>query len=115
MEFDVNDIDMKELERQRYDAIKKAGKYIEVDILIGAKENTKDTPTSIRPVITTTLHGAKPTEIGAMYIMLKEMAEHFQENYPMECLLALMTTKSRTLGTAEYDIDDKDDDKSKEE
>ena len=51
--MEIKDVDMFELENQRSEAIKKTGKYIELNIIIGAENDTSsDGSVGKYPVIT---------------------------------------------------------------
>lgn len=60
-------IDINEMEQQRYNAIKRKGEYVELDILIGVDDNEFKGHTGKMPVVTTQIHGAGPTEMACMY------------------------------------------------
>ena len=99
------DVDANELERQRYDAIKKSGEYLELKILIGTEKDSYKNHEGKAPVISTHMHGCGSEEIGSLYIILKSMIDHYKKKYPVACLLADLTMDCKNLGTIECDIE----------
>lgn len=108
MEFDS--IDIPEFEKQRYKSIKNSGKYIEMNILIGAEKEKFDGKTGRLPVVSMTLHDCGPEEVASMYVTLKTMMKQYQEDYPTECLLAelFMDSDDFTTHRTRYRIDDEE-------
>ena len=97
-------LDINEMEKQRYEHIKKSGAYIELDILIGAKTDTFDGHTGKLPVINSYMNGCGKEEIGNMYIILKSMVEYYREQYPMECALAELTMSCNRMSEFPSDM-----------
>ena len=100
-------LDVNECEQQRYDLIKKAGRYLEFDILIDARDDD-DTDKNKMPVITTVMHCANSKAIAQLYTMLNAVKEQLEETYPMECLLSKMTMSYDNVGYIETDIKHKE-------
>ena len=98
------DIDPHELERQRYEEIKKAGRYLELNILIDANEEKYDSKNGNMPVVTTCLHGCTGKEISALYMLLGMMREQLEEDYPLECVMADMRLRTKDYGTISTQI-----------
>lgn len=102
MEFDV---DMGELEQQRYNEIKKKGKYLELDILIDADDTDENEMTHSKiPVVTTCMHGSGPEEIACLYATLKALIDHYETEYPVECFLSKIGLKLNHLGSTETPV-----------
>lgn len=97
-------IDINEMEQQRYDAIKKSGHYLELDILIGSEDEKYDGHTGKMPVVTTCMHGCEAKDISAMYMILGLIREHFEEEYPMECLMANIGMSAQHMGTIQTEV-----------
>ena len=104
MEFNV---DMSELEKQRYKAIKNSNKYIELNILIGTDdEETYKDRTGKMPVITTIMNNCTSSDIGGMYMTLRNLVDHFEKEYPLECIVAKQSMKITDIGSREFNLDD---------
>ena len=84
-------VDVDEFENQRYEAIKKSGKYIELQIIIGTEKETFNGREGKMPVVKGCMHHCGPEEVGNMYVILKQMTEYYKEKYPMECAFAELT------------------------
>lgn len=101
--FDNMDVNMEELERQRYDAIKKTGQYLELNVLIGAENENEDT-THKFPVVTTTMCHCGSREISCLYATVRAFLKSFEEKYPLECLaVKLGIVDVNDLGSIEAD------------
>ncbi|MDE6946245.1 MAG: hypothetical protein K2P14_03560 [Anaeroplasmataceae bacterium] len=99
MELDVN---INELEQQRYNAIKETNEYIEINILIGKEKEKLDNDRIGRmPVITTTMHGCGAEEVACMYSTLTALVEYFEKQYPAECCFAELCMYSNDMGSIE--------------
>ena len=96
MEYNV---DIDEMERQRYNSIKKSGKYIELNIIIGAEKEKFDGHIGKLPVVQSCAHNCGPEEIANMYSVLKNMVEYYRKEYPAECLLAELTMNCDNMGS----------------
>ena len=105
MKFD--EINVNKTEQQRYDDIKKKGKYVELDILIGAEKDEFEGHTGKLPVVTTVMKGCGPEEIACLYVTLQNLCEHFEKEYPMECMLSKIAMDVEYIGTVETRIDKK--------
>lgn len=97
-------IDMCEMEKQRYDRIKKSGSYMELDILISGETEKFDGHTGKMPVVTTCMHGCGPEEVANMYVVLKNMMEYYEKEYPVECALANLTMKCNHMGSVDQPL-----------
>lgn len=100
------EIDECELEKQRYDAIKKSDKYLEVTILVSSESEETTEETSTVPVIRVNMNNCTGFDVGYTYLALKHLSEDFMKNYPKECLYAEFTTDYKNLGM----IGEKDED-----
>lgn len=98
-------IDMNEMEQQRYNHIKKSGKYIELNILIGCEDEKFDGKIGKLPVVTTCMHGAGSTEVMCMYQILGLLREHLEEEYPAECILSKIATNVSYEGHIETPVE----------
>lgn len=103
-------IDVSEMERQRYHEIKSKGEYIEVNILIGTERDNFKGHNGKMPVVTTTLHGCGKEEISCMYLTLKALAKQFEEDYPIECMMGEMLMNTESMGTIKIERDPKKED-----
>lgn len=99
MEFNV---DMNALEKQRYDAIKKSGEYLEFNVLIPCEKEQHEDWNGKMPVVTTCMHGAGPEEIANLYAVLCKMVEFYEKRYPAECLFAKLTIDCTRM--ADFDV-----------
>lgn len=98
MNFDH--IDINEMERQRYNAIKKTGEYLELNILIGAGKDRVDGCDCKMPVVTTTMSKVGPEEVGCLYATLKQVIQYYEKHYPLECLLSKMGMSVEDMGSS---------------
>lgn len=101
MNFNLN---KNEMEQRRYNAIKKSGEYIELNILIGVKQDKFDGHTGKIPVIQGTMKGCGSEEIANMYTVLQNLIEYYEETYPMECMLAKATMDCNRMGVIDTPI-----------
>lgn len=105
----IDDVNIKELEKQRYADIKQRGKYIEVDILIDAEDDISNTTDiSKTPVISTSFHQCTSRDIAFMYAALISIAKDFEKDYPAECLYAKMALNARDVADSKFDISEED-------
>lgn len=113
--MEIKDVDMFELENQRYEAIKKTGEYIELKILIGAEyDASSDGSVGKYPVITTTMQGCGMKEVAGLYATLQGVIEQLEKNYPMACMLSKLTMSIGHIDTLERDINTEDVDKKED-
>lgn len=105
MKFDK--IDVNKMEQQRYDNIKKKGEYIELDILIGTEKDDFGGRKGKLPVVTTTMKDCGPEEIACLYATLQNLCEHFEKEYPMECMLSKLAMEVQHVSTVQTKIDRK--------
>ena len=103
------DVDINEMERQRYNTIKKNGKYIEVNILVGAEDDvTYKGHKGRMPVIHTEMHNCSSKDISCMYLSLKTLLDDFKEDYPKECLLGEIMFNCHDLSSVNLDTNDEE-------
>lgn len=109
MEF--HSIDVPEMERQRYQSIKKTGRYVELNILIGTEEDTKENGASTNsPVISTCMHKCGPKEIACLYATLQAVSNILKERYPIECLLGEIGIEVKNMGSIDSSVDEDEED-----
>ena len=90
MEF--HSIDIPEMERQRYNAIKRTGQYVELNILIGVEnEEEKDNTAVKSPVVSMHMHNCGP---------------NLEKQYPVECLMGNLTMKIEGMGSINIPLSD---------
>lgn len=105
MEF--HSIDIPEMEKQRYNAIKRTGQYIELNILIGVEnEEEKDNTTVKSPVVSMHMHDCGPVEVASLYATTKAVIENLEKQYPVECLMSNLTMKIEGIGSANIPLSD---------
>lgn len=101
MEF--HSIDIPEMEKQRYESIKKSGEYMELNVLIGAESNDLGGGlVSKAPVITTHINNCGPQEIGCMYMTLREIIKSMEKKYPTECYVSKLAMRVEDVGEIPY-------------
>lgn len=101
------EIDIEEMERQRYNSIKKSDKYLELNILIGEeKEEFENGHKGRVPVVKTTMIHCSTEVIMALYSTLQSLINHYEEKYPVECFLAKHIAEASYIG--EFDNSSKD-------
>lgn len=108
MELNSDNIDINQLEKQRYDAIKKTGNYLELNILIGTDDETLDGGLCRIPVVTTTASHVGAKEMGFLYGILQEMCKFYEKEYPLECFMYKMGAKVQHLGFTQTRPEDKE-------
>lgn len=108
MEFDK--VDVNEMEKQRYEHIKKSGRYTELNILIGVEsEGFADDTEYKTPVITLDMHNCTAKEVSCMYVSLKEIMKTLEKQYPVECFMAELGMEVETVGSLDFEsLDDTD-------
>ena len=110
MEFDK--VDVNEMEKQRYEHIKKSGRYAELNVLIGVEsEGFADDTEYKTPVITLDMHNCTAKEVSCMYVSLKEIMNTLEKQYPAECLIAKLGMGVETLGSLNFESSDDTDTK----
>ena len=111
MEF--HSIDIPEMERQRYKAIKASGEYVELNILIGVEDDISldEEVTTKSPVVTTCLHNCGPKEVACLYATIQSVMKVLERKYPVECLLlSKIGTSVEEIGSIDITKDlDKED------
>lgn len=106
---DNYEIDIVELEKQRYKAIKKSGKYLEISILVGAEnEDLGDGNVRKTPVISTICHDCGAAEIACGYLAVKSVLEKIMEDYPTECMAAEALMQTQSEASFKIDCDDEE-------
>lgn len=110
MKFDR--IDIPRMESQRYKAIKNSGKYLELNVLIGAEdeEDLGGGMVSKMPVVQTKGVRCGSKEIGCLYMTLKSYIDQLEKDYPTECFVSKLAMKVQDIGTTrvEMDFDDEE-------
>lgn len=108
MEF--YDIDVPEMERQRYQSIKETGKYVELNVLIGVEEDEMDEDFSAKsPVVTTCMHNCSAKEVACLYVTLQSVLHILEKKYPLECLMGKLGMKVENMGTIDSSFTDDED------
>ena len=108
MEF--YNIDIPEMEKQRYESIKKSGEYLELTILIGVENDVDKNGTTYKnPVVATHMCGCGAQEIASLYSTLQAFLKTLKERYPLECLLGDMLMNTESLNVITLDEDDEKD------
>ena len=109
MEF--HNIDVPEMEKQRYQAIKRTGEYIELNILIGTEnDETEDGLSTKSPVVTTCMHKCGPKEMACLYATLQAVSNILKERYPIECLLGEIGIEVKNMGSIDSSVDEDEED-----
>ena len=97
--MEIYNVDVPEMEKQRYDLIKNSGKYLEINILIGVEnEDMGDGLVSKAPVISTHMCKCGSQEVGCLYVTLGELMKSLEKKYPMECYIAKLSMRVDNLG-----------------
>lgn len=111
MEF--SNLNIPEMERQRYKAIKASGEYVELNILIGVEDDISldEEVTTKSPVVTTCLHNCGPKEVACLYATIQSVMKVLERKYPVECLLlSKIGTSVEEIGSIDITKDlDKED------
>lgn len=108
MEF--YNIDIPEMERQRYNSIKKSGEYIELNILIGVEDEEENGVSAKSPVVSTCMHNCGPQEVACLYATLHAVSQTLERKYPVECLMGKMGMRIENMGSVDSSLeDDKED------
>ena len=111
MEF--SNLNIPEMERQRYKAIKASGEYAELNILIGVEDDISldEEVTTKSPVVTTCLHNCGPKEVACLYATIQSVMKMLERKYPVECLLlSKIGTSVEEIGSIDITKDlDKED------
>lgn len=111
MKMEFHSIDIPEMEKQRYQAIKRTGEYIELNILIGTEEDDKENGISTKqPVVTTCMHKCGPKEVACLYATLNAVSKMLKEKYPLECLLSEIGMKIENLGSIDSSLNEDEED-----
>lgn len=98
MEF--HSVNIPEMEKQRYEAIKKSGEYIELNVLIGTEsDDLGEGLVSKAPIVSTHLHGCGPQEIGCMYVTLQQVLKTLEKKYPAECYVSKLAMRVEDMGS----------------
>lgn len=97
---DIN-LNIPRMEQQRYEKIKKSNKYMELDVLIGGEdEDLGDGLVAKSPVISTTIKGVGPKEVGCMYMTLHELIKSLEKEFPSACFAAKVCMRTENDGVA---------------
>lgn len=101
--MELNDINIPEMEKQRYEAIKRTNKYLEMKILIGAENDKSECGmVSKTPVVKTDMHNCSSQEISFLYITLQSIIKSLEERYPKECLISKLTMEAQHMGSVQW-------------
>ena len=104
--MEIYDVDMAEMEKQRYDSIKASGKYAEIKILVGAEaEKSEDGTMSKTPFISTTMRDCSSEEVACLYVSLKAVLQSLRDKYPVECFLGDTIMETTNYGTIDLSED----------
>lgn len=97
--FDDINLNIPRIEQQRYEKIKKSNRYMELDVLIGSDdEDLGDGFIAKSPVISTTIKGVGPKEVGCMYMTLHELIKSLEKEFPSECFVAKLSMRAEHDG-----------------
>lgn len=100
MEF--HSVDVSEMEKQRYEAIKRSGEYMELNILIGAEsDDLGGGLVSKTPVVSTHINNCGPQEIGCMYMTLRQLMKSMEKKYPKECYISKLAMQVEDMGSVD--------------
>lgn len=107
MEF--SEINIPEMEKQRYESIKRTNKYLEMKLIIGV-EGTElgNGVISKEPVVMTSMCNCGPQEVGCFYMTLQAIMKSLEKQYPAECYVSKLTMRTKDMGTMHW-TDDKED------
>lgn len=99
--FDDINLNIPRMEQQRYEKIKKSNKYMELDVLIGSDdEDLGDGLVAKSPVVSTTIKGVGPKEVGCMYMTLHELIKSLEKEFPSACFAAKICMRTENDGVA---------------
>lgn len=99
--FDDMNLNIPRMEQQRYEKIKKSNKYMELDVLIGGEdEDLGDGLIAKSPVVSTTIKGVGPKEVGCMYMTLHELIKSLEKEFPSACFAAKVCMRTENDGVA---------------
>lgn len=99
--FDDVNLNIPRMEQQRYEKIKKSNRYMELDVLIGGEdEDLGDGLIAKSPVISTTIKGVGPKEVGCMYMTLHELIKSLEKEFPSACFAAKVCMRTENDGVA---------------
>ena len=99
--FDDVNLNIPRMEQQRYEKIKKSGKYMELDVLIGSdNEDLGDGFIVKSPVVSTTIKGVGAKEVGCMYMTLHELIKSLEKEFPSACFAAKVCMRTENDGVA---------------
>ena len=99
--FDDMNLNIPRMEQQRYEKIKKSNKYMELDVLIGSDdEDLGDGFVAKSPVVSTTIKGVGPKEVGCMYMTLHELIKSLEKEFPSACFAAKVCMRTENDGVA---------------
>lgn len=97
--FDDINLNIPRMEQQRYEKIKKSGKYMELDVLIGSDdEDLGEGFIAKTPVVRTTIKGVGSKEVGCMYMTLNELVKSLEKEFPSECFVAKLSMRAEHDG-----------------
>ena len=108
MEF--YDIDIHEMERQRYNSIKTSGENIELNVLIGVEDEEENGVSAKSPVISTCMHNCGPQEVACLYATLHAVSQMLERKYSVECLMGKMGMRIENIGSVDSSLEDDEED-----
>lgn len=102
-------VNISEMEKQRYAAIKRTNKYLEMNLIIGVDDDRilEKGLTSKHPVVITTMNKCSSQEIGCFYMTLQEIIKSLEKQYPIECYAAKMTMEVQDIGSVQLTKENK--------
>ena len=99
--FDDMNLNIPRIEQQRYEKIKKSNKYMEVNVLIGSEDEELGGGLICKtPVVSTTIKGVGPKEVGCMYMTLHELIKSLEKEFPSACFAAKVCMRTENDGVA---------------
>ena len=109
MKMEIHDIDVPEMEKQRYQSIKNSGEYAELKILVGVEnDKSKDGVASKSPIVTTSMHNCGPEEIACLYVTLKTVLNTLKNRFPFACFMGETTMEVQNMGAIDLNKDEEE-------
>lgn len=103
LKMEIHDVNIPEMEKQRYESIKNSDSYIELKIIIGTEnEISKNGHESRTPVVITSMNHCGPKEIAYLYVTLQSVLESLEHNYPAECFIGKIGMEPTNMGTVRF-------------
>ena len=109
VKMEIYDINVPEMERQRYESIKNSGEYAELKILVGVEnDKSKDGVASKSPIVTTSMHNCGPEEVACLYVTLKTALNSLRNRFPLECFMGEVTMEVQDMGAIDLNKDEEE-------